>query len=128
MAARAQDPVQLGQRHRRVEPVERLRHGHRVHRPVVQGQGLGGAVVDLDAGEQRRQPVAHAGHGLDRHHVGAGGDEQAGQLAGACGQVEDPGAGADAADPDDVGDGLGRVPGPGHLVGAGVGVEPAPRP
>jgi hypothetical protein len=123
VAVGAQHPADLGQCHGRVEPVEGLGHGHHVDLPVGQGQGLGGAVEHLDRRRRSFELGAHARHRLDGEDVGTGRHQQAGQLAGAGRQVEDPPARADATMTHHVGHGLGRVGRAGLLVGRGVLVE-----
>ncbi len=89
--------------------MERLRHRDDVERTVVEGNRLGGAVQHIDVGQYLGELSAHAGDRLHRDDVGAGRDEQAGELSRAGGEVAPPRAGNEGDLPPQEVDRLGRV-------------------
>ncbi len=86
-AVRPQDPVDLRQRCRTVEPVERLGDGDGVGARVRERDRLGRPVER--AGRGVADPCPHLGDGLDRHDLGAGRGERAGELARPGREVDD---------------------------------------
>jgi hypothetical protein len=88
-ATRRQDPRHLGHGPLRIDPVPRLAHDHRVHRPVVQRDLLGRPGQRARARQDPAQLLPHAVGRLDRHHIEAAVHQQPGQLAGARPQIED---------------------------------------
>ena len=70
-SARSQHPVELRERRGRVEPVERLRDGDAVERPVANGIASAVAAVTGTSGSDAAS-TPHAGDRFDRDHLRAG--------------------------------------------------------
>ena len=90
-AAGAQHALDLGQRHRPVEPMEGLADGHDVGAVIGERHGLGRAV---EGAGRRTDGGAHLGHGLDRDHLAAQRGQRAGELAAARGEIDHRAPGA----------------------------------
>jgi len=74
--------------------VESLGDGQRVDAPVREGEAFGAPVARLGRGHLLGKDRAHLRERLDRDHLRAARGEQAGQLAGARGEVDDDAPGA----------------------------------
>ena len=90
-AARPQHPVELGERTRPVEPMERLGHGDRVERSITEGHRFRRSIERHRAGRRHRDAVAHACERLHGDDGRSGRDERAGELAGPRADIRDGG-------------------------------------
>jgi hypothetical protein len=120
----AEDAVDLREGLRRVEPVEGLGDGHGVGDRVGEAGLLGGAFAGVGIRGGAAERVAHLFNGLDRDDCGAGRRQEAGELAGAGGEVDKGGFGAKLELGAEPLDRLGGVAGPALLVDAGRRGEP----
>ncbi len=125
-SVRSQDADDLGERPRRVEPVERLGDDHGVHRAVATGMHLGGPTDHRYPGDHPAEDLAHGQPRARRPRSGAVGPQLAGELARAGGEVEDLGPAGEARHGLEVGDGVLRIPRSGPLVDVGPGRESGP--
>ncbi len=112
----ANDARELGDRAVVVEPVERLRDGHRVERGVAERELLGGAREHRDAGNRCAEEVAHARHRFGGDEVGSRRHEQSRSLPVPAARSTTRVPGPDAQVLDEPRDRVGRVRRPRRLV------------
>jgi hypothetical protein len=115
-AARPDHAGELGDRARRVEPVEGVGADDGVQRRVREREHLGGGVDRLDARKLRPQAPAQTAERLHRDDVEARREQRTGQLARARADVGDAGATREPEALRDSRDHFGRVAGAAELV------------
>ena len=104
-----QDPVKFTQGSVALEPVKGLGANDCVDGAILQRQGLGRSVQDLDFRAAALERLAHRANGLDREHPRARGDERSRQLPGTSADVDDSSTGPDPERLHQGGDDLCRV-------------------
>jgi hypothetical protein len=110
-----------------VEPVEGLGDGDRVDGSIRERDPLRRAREHPRLGQRLGQLVAHGGNRLDRDEPGSCRRQGAGQLAGACGEVENRPVGRVVEHPRQESDRRRRVGRPAAFVFVGGAREPARR-